>query len=256
MKERGELAENLDTKTTAQTPQTFPNGCHIAEVEIDPETGEVAILAYTAVDDCGNVLSHMIVQGQIHGALARLGQALLEHAIYDAEGGQLITGSFMDYAMPRATDMPALRDALHPVPATTNPLGVKGVGEAATTAAIATVMSAIDDAIRAGRRQDGDAGDACESVGSVPEGTLRWLQREPHPTSVNHGRHGVAAMRSPLAGRALPADTAGGDPSESWSLRSLNGLHVRLRALQRSIQPAWLTSQSRATKLAPKNLGG
>jgi carbon-monoxide dehydrogenase large subunit len=151
MKERGELAENLDTKTTAQTPQTFPNGCHIAEVEIDPETGEVAILAYTAVDDCGNVLSHMIVQGQIHGALASgLGQALLEHAIYDAEGGQLITGSFMDYAMPRATDMPALRDALHPVPATTNPLGVKGVGEAATTAAIATVMSAIDDAIPGG----------------------------------------------------------------------------------------------------------
>jgi carbon-monoxide dehydrogenase large subunit len=93
----------------------------------------------------------MIVQGQIHGALASgLGQALLEHAIYDAEGGQLITGSFMDYAMPRATDMPALRDALHPVPATTNPLGVKGVGEAATTAAIATVMSAIDDAIPGG----------------------------------------------------------------------------------------------------------
>jgi carbon-monoxide dehydrogenase large subunit len=148
MKERGELAENLDTKTTAQTPQTFPNGCHIAEVEVDPETGGVAILAYTAVDDCGNVLNHMIVEGQIHGALASgLGQALLEHAVYDREGGQLITGSFMDYGMPRAEDMPLLRDALHPVPATTNPLGVKGVGEAATTAAIATVMSAIADAI-------------------------------------------------------------------------------------------------------------
>jgi carbon-monoxide dehydrogenase large subunit len=151
MKERGELAEDLDTKTTAQTPQTFPNGCHIAEVEVDPETGGVAILAYTAVDDCGNVLNHMIVEGQIHGALASgLGQALLEHAIYDTEGGQLVTGSFMDYAMPRAADMPALRDALHPVPATTNPLGVKGVGEAATTAAIATVMSAIADAIPGG----------------------------------------------------------------------------------------------------------
>jgi carbon-monoxide dehydrogenase large subunit len=148
MQERSELAESLDTKTTAQTPQTFPNGCHIAEVEIDPETGQVAILAYTAVDDCGNVLNHMIVQGQVHGALASgLGQALLEHAIYDTEGGQLVTGSFMDYAMPRATDMPPLRDAMHPVPATTNPLGVKGVGEAATTAAIATVMGAIADAI-------------------------------------------------------------------------------------------------------------
>jgi carbon-monoxide dehydrogenase large subunit len=168
MKERGELAENLDTKTTAQTPQTFPNGCHIAEVEVDPETGGVAILAYTAVDDCGNVLNHMIVEGQIHGALASgLGQALLEHAVYDREGGQLITGSFMDYGMPRAEDMPLLRDALHPVPATTNPLGVKGVGEAATTAAIATVMSAIADAI------PGDAGDTREGVGGLPEGAVR-----------------------------------------------------------------------------------
>jgi carbon-monoxide dehydrogenase large subunit len=163
MKERGELAEGLDTKTNAETPQTFPNGCHIAEVEIDTETGHVTILAYTAVDDCGNVLDHRIVEGQIHGALASgLGQALLEHAIYDPEGGQLVTGSFMDYAMPRATDMPVLRDAMHPVPATTNPLGVKGVGEAATTAAIATVMSAIADAI------PGEAGAAIE-MPATPE---------------------------------------------------------------------------------------
>jgi carbon-monoxide dehydrogenase large subunit len=110
------------------------------------------VLAYTAVDDCGNVLDHMIVEGQVHGALASgLGQALLERAIYDKDGGQLVTGSFMDYALPRAADMPVMiRDALHPVPATTNPLGVKGVGEAATTAAIATVMSAIADAIPGG----------------------------------------------------------------------------------------------------------
>jgi carbon-monoxide dehydrogenase large subunit len=120
----------------------------VAEVEVDPDTGAVEILAYTAVDDCGNVLDPMIVEGQLHGALASgLGQALLEHAVYDTEGGQLVTGSFMDYAMPRAADMPPIRDAVHPVPATTNPLGVKGVGEAGTTAAIATVMSAIADAI-------------------------------------------------------------------------------------------------------------
>jgi aerobic carbon-monoxide dehydrogenase large subunit len=153
MKTRGEIPENLDTKATAETPQTFPNGCHVAELEIDPDTGEIEIIAYTAVDDCGNVLNPMIVEGQIHGALASgLGQALLEQAVYDADSGQLVSGSFMDYAMPRATDMPPLKDAFHPVPATTNALGVKGVGEAATTAAIATVMNAIANAI------PGDAG--------------------------------------------------------------------------------------------------
>src|SRR5262249_20020319 len=107
MKERGEIAESLDTKGKTETPLTFPNGCHIAEVEIDPETGHVTIAAYTAVDDCGNVLNSMIVEGQMHGALAcGLGQALLERVVYDNEGGQLISGSFMDYAMPRADDMP------------------------------------------------------------------------------------------------------------------------------------------------------
>lgn len=151
MKERGEIAETLDTKVSTETPQTFPNGCHVAEVEIDPQTGGVEIVAYTAVDDCGNVLDHMIVEGQIHGALASgFGQALLERTVYDHDGGQLVTGSFMDYAMPRAEDMPPLREALHPVPATTNPLGVKGVGEAGTTGALATVMNAIADAIPGG----------------------------------------------------------------------------------------------------------
>jgi carbon-monoxide dehydrogenase large subunit len=148
MKQRGEIAEDLDTKTTAETPQTFPNGCHVAEVEIDPETGQMTVTSYTAVDDSGNILDHMIVEGQFHGALAQgLGQALGETIVYDPDGGQLLSGSFMDYAMPRAVDMPVIRDQMHIVPATTNPLGVKGVGEAATTGAIATVMSAVDDAI-------------------------------------------------------------------------------------------------------------
>src|SRR5262245_20790957 len=151
MKKRGEIPESLDTKAQTETSLTFPNACHIAEVEIDPDTGHVTIAAYTAVDDCGNVLNPMIVEGQGHGALAcGLGQALLEHVVYDDDGGQLISGSFMDYAMPRADDMPPLRDASHPEPATTNPLGVKGVGEAATTAAIATIMNAIADAIPGG----------------------------------------------------------------------------------------------------------
>jgi len=151
MKERGEIAEDLDTKTTAETPLTFPNGCHVAEVEIDPATGGVMLASYCAVDDCGNALNRMIVEGQTHGSITQgVGQALLENAVFDAAGGQLITGSFMDYALPRADDVPAFKEELHLVPATTNPVGVKGAGEAGTTAAIAAVMNAVADAIPGG----------------------------------------------------------------------------------------------------------
>ncbi len=144
-----EMGESLDTKDKADAPLTFPNGCHIAEVEIDPETGALDLVTYTAVDDCGNPLDRIIVEGQVHGSLAQgLGQALTEDAVYDAGSGQLVTGSFMDYGMPHAEIMPIeLREALYPVPATTNPLGVKGTGEAGTTAAIAAVMNAVSNAI-------------------------------------------------------------------------------------------------------------
>jgi carbon-monoxide dehydrogenase large subunit len=109
------------------------------------------------VDDCGRALDHMIVQGQLHGSVAAgLGQVLMENTVYDTGSGQLLTGSFMDYAMPRAEDMPPLRDALYDVPATTNPLGVKGVGEAGTTAAISAVMNAVADAIPGGAGNDLD----------------------------------------------------------------------------------------------------
>jgi carbon-monoxide dehydrogenase large subunit len=151
MKKRGEIAEDLDTKTNAETPLTFPNGCHIAEVEIDPATGALALIAYIAVDDCGKALNAMIVEGQTHGAIAQgVGQAMMEQAVFDASGGQLITGSFMDYAMPRAHDLPVFKDAIHAVPAKTNPLGVKGAGEAGTTAAISALMNAVADAIPGG----------------------------------------------------------------------------------------------------------
>ncbi len=143
------MGESLDTKEKAEAPLTFPNGCHIAEVEIDPDTGHFDIVTYTAVDDCGNVLDKAVVEGQVQGSIANgLGQALTENAVYDAGSGQLVSGSFMDYGMPRAHDMPLeLREATHIVPATTNPLGVKGTGEAGTTAAIAAVMNAISNAI-------------------------------------------------------------------------------------------------------------
>jgi carbon-monoxide dehydrogenase large subunit len=145
---KGELEQTLDSKEKADTPLTFPNGVHIAEVEIDPDTGKLDLVRYTAVDDCGNALNPMIVEGQVQGSLANgFGQALTEQVVYDA-GGQLVTGSLMDYGAPRAHHMPIdFRAAIHAVPATTNPLGVKGTGEAGTTAAIAAVMNAVANAI-------------------------------------------------------------------------------------------------------------
>ena len=140
--------DSLDTQLGVEVPQSFPNGCHVAEVEIDPDTGIVTLVGYTAVDDCGTVLDPTIVEGQVHGAIAQgVGQALSEDAIYDRESGQLLTGSFMDYAMPRADMFPEMISELHAVPCKTNALGVKGVGEAGTTGALAAVMNAIADAI-------------------------------------------------------------------------------------------------------------
>ena len=149
--------DGLDTKATVDTPQTFPNGCHVAEVEIDPDTGVTRIVAYAAVDDAGVVLDHTLVAGQLVGGLAQgIGQALMENAVYDDGNGQLVTGTFMDYAMPRAEDMPPVSEENHNAPATTNPLGVKGVGEAGTTGSIAAIMNAIADAIPDGRGVDID----------------------------------------------------------------------------------------------------
>ena len=144
----GEIKESLDTKLTADIPTTYPNGCHIAEIEIDPETGVVEIVAYSAVDDCGNVLDHVIVEAQVQGGVAQgVGQALMENFVYEADSGQVQSGTFMDYALPRADDVPSVTGEEHMVPAKTNPLGVKGVGEAGTTASLAAVMNAIADAI-------------------------------------------------------------------------------------------------------------
>lgn len=154
LKRQGVIPESLDTQAGIKVPPSFPNGCHIAEVEIDPSTGAVEIVSYVAVDDCGNVLDHTIVEAQIHGGVAQgLGQALTENTVYDA-GGQLVSGSFMDYAMPRADLMPPMAVAHHPVACRTNPLGVKGTGEAGTTAAPPAVMNAILDALPEGAQLD------------------------------------------------------------------------------------------------------
>jgi len=128
---------------------TYPGGCHICEVEIDPETGKVAVLNFTAVDDVGRVINPMIVEGQVQGGVAQgIGQALLEAAIYDAEG-QLISGSMMDYTMPRADDLPMVSVATHTTLCTHNPLGVKGCGEVGAIGSPPAVMNAVVDALTA-----------------------------------------------------------------------------------------------------------
>jgi len=142
-----ELGTPLDTTGKVMAPTTFPNGCHVAEVEIDPETGAAQVVSYVAVDDCGRVLNAMVVEGQIMGGVAQgLGQALTERVAMDVDG-QLISGSFMDYALPRAEDVPPVRGLHVEVPATTNPLGVKGTGEAGTTAAPPAILGAITNAL-------------------------------------------------------------------------------------------------------------
>jgi carbon-monoxide dehydrogenase large subunit len=129
-------------------PSAFPNGCHVAEVEIDPETGVVEVVRYGSVNDFGTVLNPMLVEGQIHGGLVQgMGQCVMESARYDGEA-QLLTGSFMDYALPRAADFPSMPAwQSHPVPATTNPLGAKGCGEAGCAGSMTSVMNAIVDAL-------------------------------------------------------------------------------------------------------------
>lgn len=145
---QGVLTESLDTDSEAHIAPTFPNGVHVAEVEIDPDTGSVEIVRYTAVGDCGVVLNETIVTGQVQGGVAQgVGQALGEYSNYDSTSGQLLAGSFMDYIMPRADHLPMLKVLHHPVPCTTNPIGVKGTGEAGTTAAPPTIVNAIENAI-------------------------------------------------------------------------------------------------------------
>jgi len=130
------------------TAYSFPSGCHVCEVEIDPDTGEIALVAYSAVNDFGVVVNPLLLEGQVHGGVAQgIGQALFEELAHEPASGQLLTGSFMDYCIPRAQDLPTFGWARNEVPCKTNPLGVKGCGESGCTAALAAVMSAVLDAL-------------------------------------------------------------------------------------------------------------
>ena len=138
----------LSHQATAKlNAQSFPNGAHVAEVEVDPDTGQVELISYVVVDDFGHMLNPMLVEGQVHGGVTQgVGQALCEHVVYDADG-QLLTGSLMDYALPRARDVPFFQFKTQPLPSTANVLGIKGCGEAGTVGALAAVANAVQDAL-------------------------------------------------------------------------------------------------------------
>jgi len=137
------------TDTFAPGTPCFPNGCHVVEVEIDPETGRTEILRYSVVDDVGTVINKLTLEGQIHGGIGQaVGQALTEHMVYDKESGQLITGSFLDYGMPRADDSCSFDLGNNPVPTKLNPIGAKGAGEAGNVGGLGAIMNAIVDALR------------------------------------------------------------------------------------------------------------
>jgi carbon-monoxide dehydrogenase large subunit len=147
--EAARRGEPLVARETFEVPgASYPNGAHLCEVEVDPETGAVTLDRYVIVSDPGRVINPMLAAGQLHGGLAQgIGQAALERVAYDPASGQLLSGSFMDFAMPRADDMPDVTVAFNPVEGDDNPLGVKGIGEGPTTASPPTVVNAVLDAL-------------------------------------------------------------------------------------------------------------
>ncbi|HEX9857727.1 MAG TPA: xanthine dehydrogenase family protein molybdopterin-binding subunit, partial [Paracoccaceae bacterium] len=156
--------------------RSFPNGAHLAEVEVDPETGAAALVRYTVTDDFGTLINPQLAEGQVHGGVAQgLGQALCENACYDRQG-QLLTASFMDYALPRASDVPMIAFSTEPVPSTTNPLGMKGCGEAGTVGALGAVSNAVRDALAL-------RGVARVDMPFTPQRVWAWL-READPGAV------------------------------------------------------------------------
>jgi carbon-monoxide dehydrogenase large subunit len=147
LKHPGKL--DLDYRDRPKVPSTYPNGCHVCELEIEPETGDIEIASYVAVDDAGTIINHQIVEGQMQGGITQgAGHIFGEEAVYDRETGQLLSGTFMDYPMPRAILVNNLRVLDFPVPTKTNPLGAKGVGEAGVTGSMPCVMNAVIDALR------------------------------------------------------------------------------------------------------------
>ena len=185
---------------------TFPNGCHVAEVEIDPETGEVRLDRYVIFDDYGRLLDPRLTLGQVHGGVAQgIGQALFEHALFDAETGQILSGSLMDYALPRADDLPAFEGSLTgDFPSRANRLGVKGSGQAGAIAAPATIMNAVMNALDAARR----------AASRHARNALAHLARDPG------GRRAIASARRHDVRRSIvPTGIQPADDVARWRSR-------------------------------------
>jgi carbon-monoxide dehydrogenase large subunit len=177
--ERDDLPEELRGPLSGESDETvtlaaFPYGCHVCEVEIDPETGETEIVRYSAVDDCGRAVNPLIVHGQVHGGIVQgVGQALWEQIVYDRQSGQLLTGSFMDYAMPKAVWLPFFDTELSEVPSPTHPLGMRPAGEGGTTPALGVVVNAIVDALA-------EFGVSHVEMPATPERVWRAIQKGFH----------------------------------------------------------------------------
>jgi carbon-monoxide dehydrogenase large subunit len=173
------------TRDNEMHEPVFPNGCHVCEVEVDPETGAVRLTRYVAVDDVGRAVNPLIVHGQTHGGIVQgLGQALCEACVVDPATGQTLTGSLMDYALPRATDVPSFATLLNEVPSPTNPLGVKAGGEGGTTPAPAVVASAIADALALPDRLE-------IPIPAIPHATWRAINGRPVPVRRSPGYLGL-----------------------------------------------------------------
>jgi carbon-monoxide dehydrogenase large subunit len=210
--------EALDVKTEAKFGATFPNGCHVAEVEIEPETGIAEIVGFTAVDDAGNLVNPQIVEGQMQGGITQgAGQVFGEQLIYDPDSGQLLTGSFMDYAMPRAGLVEGLAIREHPVPTATNPLGAKGVGEAGVSGSLPALMNAVVVAAPGGRDALRHAGDRSGSGALRTAGSdVRARSRARPLIRPLSGRRRRAPHRSPGEVAASTADV----PCTTWPVRA------------------------------------
>ncbi len=166
----------------ASKASTFPNGCHICELEIDPETGAVELAAYHVVDDFGTIVNPMLLTGQIHGGVVQgIGQALMEETVYDRDSGQLLSGSFLDYAVPRALHIPPMEVGFNCIPCTTNPLGIKGAGEAGTIAACPAVINAIVDALSPLGIRHIDMPATPENIWRAIQAAHETLSQEPSP---------------------------------------------------------------------------
>ena len=194
---RNDLPDELRGPLRAESDETnnlavFPYGCHVCEVEVDPDTGVVEIVRYTAVDDVGRAVNPLIVHGQIHGGIAQgVGQALSEQCVYDRETGQLLSGSFMDYAMPRAELVPFFTTELSEVPTPTHPLGIRPAGEGGTTPALGVVINAIVDALA-------EFGVTHIEMPGTPERVWRAIQ-EAGASQRQAGRRASILLRRPSA---------------------------------------------------------